>query len=119
VLITTGTCVMLPSALPAANAVEEPEPIRGQGYHIVFEDNFDTLNTEVWATHPPYLGEQPAGAVVVGDGTLKLTSRDLDNYPELHVSTLGQRTGHAPRNYPKATMFQQGYFEARMRYTVR
>ncbi len=104
-------------ALIATVVACEPEPIRGQGYQVVWEDNFDTLNPAVWATHEPWYVAPPAGAVTVSDGTLKLTSRASDGYPNLEITTLGQRTSTPPRQYPNSTTFQQGYFEARMRYT--
>jgi hypothetical protein len=94
-----------------------PDPISGQGYQLVFEDEFNTLDIAVWATHEPWYPEPPAGAVVASDGTLKLTSRQSDGYPNLHIATLGPLTGAPPRNYPQAKTFQRGYFEALMRYT--
>lgn len=95
----------------------EPSAIGHQAYELVFDEQFDTFDTSVWATHQPWYGEPPAGSVVVENGILTLSSRASDGHPSVEVPSLGPRTGTSYPFYPQARTFQEGYFEVRMRYT--
>ena len=95
----------------------EPAPIAGQGYHLTFGDEFNTLDRSVWddhiwydeIPHPAWLNFQ-----TVHDGELDLATAATDLYsgcsslcyPLDTVTTLS--SGHS---------FQYGYFEARMKWT--
>lgn len=91
----------------------EPGPIRGQGYEIVFEDQFDTLDTTVWAT-APYGGSLPAS---VTDGVMTLRTTAANGYRWGQIASTGQRRSSPEPNYPNARAWEEGSFEARIRYT--
>lgn len=84
---------------------EAPPPIAGQGYTMTFRDEFETLGSLAWGESNWY-SENSTSQVFVNNGVLNLVSRRADRYPDVTVS--GQAT---------PISFQQGYFEARMRWT--
>jgi len=94
-----------------------PPAVRDEDYRIVFEDHFDTFDTSVWSTHHPWHDPPPASAVTVSDGILVLLSSRANGYASPNVTTLGRRTGSQYPHYSNATTFEEGYFEARMRFT--
>jgi len=92
----------------------EPAPIAGLGYHQVFRDDFNTLDRSVWDNHIWY-DTAPLAAWTnfqyAQNGILHLvTSRNYllgsTAFPENTLTT--QTSGRT---------FQQGYFEARMKWT--
>jgi hypothetical protein len=91
-----------------------PPPIDGQGYEIVFQDEFNgtALDTSVWAT-APFGGSLPG---TVADGALTLRTTAANNYNWGHLASTGPRSTSEP-NYPGAKAWQEGYFEARIRFT--
>ena len=91
----------------------EPAPIRDQGYEIVFEDQFDTLDTSVWAT-APYGGSLPA---TVADGVMTLRTTAANGYQWGQIASTGPRRSSPEPNYPGARAWEEGYFEARIRYS--
>ena len=90
-----------------------PVPIRGGGYELVFEDSFDgTAAGPIWA-NAPFGDGLPA---TVSDGALTLTSTAANDHRWAYVATTGPRVDTEP-SYPFALSWQEGYFEARIRYT--
>lgn len=94
-----------------------PPAIYEDDYRLVFEDHFATFDTSVWGTHHPWSKPPPASAIIVSDGVLRLRSTRANGYHRPHVTTLGPRSESAYPHYPDATTFQEGYIEARLRYT--
>jgi len=101
---TTGPC-----------STPEPQPIAGQGYRLVFGDEFDSFDRSVWDDHLWY-DDPPSPAWTnfqyTADGVLHLvTSRNFScgtdcTYPLNTITT--QSSG---------LTFRRGYFDARIRYT--
>jgi hypothetical protein len=89
----------------APPAPSEPGPIAGQGYTMVFEDDFDTLDTSVWRLANWYEAEEPSD-VLVSDSVLSVYSRTSEGNPGRGAMT---KAGYA---------WQYGYFETRMRWTA-
>lgn len=89
-----------------------PAPIRDQGYQLVFEDNFDTLDTTTWGTATFCCRYLPP---TVADGVLTLQTSS----PEWRgqTATTGPRRPSPEPNFPNARAWQEGYFEARIRFT--
>jgi beta-glucanase (GH16 family) len=96
---TTTTTTPVPSG--------EPGPITGQGYHLAFEDNFDTLSSS-WSRNIWYQSAAPSSDVFVSNGHLFLESRRADGYPDRNITTSLSSTN--------TRSFKQGYFEARMKW---
>lgn len=86
----------------------EPAPIAGLGYHQVWAEEFDTFSGGTWGEGIWYDPGSPANSIFVQNGVLNLVSRRSQGYQDITVSTEG---GTNP------TVFKQGYFEARMRWT--
>jgi Glycosyl hydrolases family 16 len=99
---------------PAPPSVPTPGPIAGAGYGLAFNDEFggSAPNTSVWQT-APFGGALPA---TIRDGHLTITSTEANDYMWGHVSSSGPRSEGEP-DYPQALSWQEGYFEARLRYT--
>jgi hypothetical protein len=93
-----------------------PPPIDGGGYELVFEDHFDTLDAEVWVPQPWYAPHTLPGTHTVADGVLTIRARDDNDYRYTQLTTLGPRSETYP-HHPDAERWQEGYFEARFRYT--
>lgn len=82
---------------------------------LVFEDDFDTLDTDVWTDNPWRTNVDPDTYTVTGSVlTVRWDSGMTNNLGE--VAALGTRAGSAPF-YPDAKSYQGGYFEARIRFT--
>jgi hypothetical protein len=85
------------------------------GYVLVWADEFDgTALDPEWETHPPSQPAPDPDELVVSAGTLKLRSTDPEHWSA--ITTLGPRQPSEP-NYPSPISFEEGYFEARLRYT--
>jgi hypothetical protein len=97
----------------------EPAPIAGQGYRLVFEDDFDTLNTDIWVPTASHMPTFPPDAATVADSVLTLRADQSRPRPYEALQTLGPirpvSAGY-PR-YPQALAWQEGYFEVRARAT--
>jgi hypothetical protein len=89
--------------------LEVPPAIAGQGYQLVFYDDFETLNHNVWTNMPWYTWKPEAYSIT--DGVLTISP--ADNSSEL--VSLGTRAGTIP-HHPNAVAFEEGYFEARISY---
>lgn len=76
------------------------------GYQVVWEDDFDTLESTWWHAEDP-------GKVTAQDGVLRLV--DDPAFGMTLTGSHGQRQATEP-NYPDAVSFEEGYFEARIRY---
>jgi len=103
------------TAPPTTTAVSgEPGPIAGQGYSKVFGDEFDgtTLDTTSWNPKEFWEDEPPPGAVVVSNGTVKISNFRPWPFTDQSIST-GPYWGLETAK--KSWMF--GYFEARMKFT--
>jgi beta-glucanase (GH16 family) len=94
--------------------VEAPAPIRGAGYRLVFSDDFSGSAPDpgVWAT-APFGDSLPATA---GGGLMTLQTTASHSYYWAHIASTGPRSTSEP-NYPGAKAWQEGYFEARIRYS--
>jgi hypothetical protein len=92
----------------------EPRPIEDQGYELVFADTFDgtALDTSVWVTAPFGSSLPPT----VGYGVMTLSSTAAHDYYWGNITSTGPRVDGEP-SYPFARTWQEGYFEARIRYT--
>lgn len=88
----------------------EPPPIAGQGYQIVFEDQFDGPTLDPIWQNAPFGGGAPA---TVSSGAMVLTSTPT---AWAYAGSTGPRQAQEP-NYPSAAAWEQGYFEARLRFT--
>jgi hypothetical protein len=97
----------------------EPTPIAGQGYELVFEDDFDTLNRDIWNPPPAHGTDWPSGHVVAASSILTITADQSFTRPYEEVWSLGPRRADYPTypNYPNAVAWQEGYFECRCRAT--
>ena len=103
--------LLLSLALPVALLTAcEPPAIAGQGYQVVFEDQFDgpTLDP-IWQNAPFGGGQAPT----VSSGSMILTSTPT---AWAYAGSTGPRQQSEP-NYPSAASWQEGYFEARLRFT--
>jgi hypothetical protein len=94
----------------------EPGPIAGQGYRQVFDDDFETLNTNVWGPTPAHRDTIPPGAFTVADSILTVRADLSRPRPYEELTTLGPFSSTVP-HYPQATAWQEGYFEIRARCT--
>jgi len=106
-----------PSAGSSSPPSGEPAPIAGQGYHLVFKDDFDTLDRSVWDDHIWY--DDPPKASWSGFQSVE------NGVFHLRTSRNWQWGSHTRDDWPINTAttqsaglrFTQGYFEARMRWT--
>lgn len=100
----------------------EPSPIAGEGYELVFVDDFEgtSLNGDIWRPPPAHGVDFPAGAISVANSILTVTA-DLNSpiRDYVEVWSLGPRRPDYPNypNYPNALAWQEGYFEVRCRVT--
>jgi beta-glucanase (GH16 family) len=85
---------------------DEPPAIAGQGFSVVFEDDFDTfdLGGDVWTDGLWWQGPTPAGCITAADSVLTIVSRRDDGFPNVETST------------HNAHFWQQGYMECHMRW---
>jgi hypothetical protein len=80
-------------------------------YKVVFQDDFDAFDTNIWAPPPTHGTEFPVGSIKVENSIL--TVRADQNSPVrdyVEVWSLGKRAGSYPF-YPDAKRWQEGYFE--------
>jgi hypothetical protein len=91
-----------------------PPAVKEQGYRLVFLDNFDgaALDPSVWIT-APFGGSLPA---TVADGVMTLKATADNSYYWGNLTSAGPRLSGEP-NHPSAQAWQEGYFEARIRFT--
>lgn len=102
--------------LEGGGVVEESAPPH-EGMSLVFEDDFETWDQDVWVPHPWYLDSWDDGMVSVENSVLRLTSSDsFPDAPSASLSSLGPRSEGVP-HYPDAGSWQEGYFEARIKFT--
>jgi hypothetical protein len=107
-----GTRVGLAAALLALLACA-PAPVAGGGYQLVFHDDFDGAAVGgIWAT-APFGGSLPP---TLRNGALTLTTNAANDYRWAYLASTGPRLGAEP-SYPFARAWQEGYFEARIRYS--
>lgn len=91
----------------------EPAPVAGEGYEQTFADCFGALDRTVWCSHQWWEPAPPLGAQYTGSrGILHLVRRRADGYPNITLSS-------EPCGQPNPQSFQEGYFEARMKWTGR
>ena len=113
---TVGAVTFLGQAAGCASA---PAPIGGQGYRLVWSDEFDTLDTSVWQPEPWHAQEFDWSKVSVADSILTLTA-DLtpttSQPPFATLASIGPRAAARPF-HPDAKVWQEGYFEIRARAT--
>jgi hypothetical protein len=93
------------SQASSASRLRVPGPIAGLGYHLAFEDRFNSFRRRVWTRRIWYHRLPPRHAIFVRRGVLRLVSRRSQGYPDITATTLRSRS------------FRRGYFEARMRWT--
>jgi hypothetical protein len=112
----TTTAVPAPSttATPPTTVVEHPAPLRGTDYRLDFADDFTgpTPNPAVWVT-APFGNSLPA---TVSDGRMTLTTNQANEYRWAYIASTGPRSDGEP-SYADPRAWQEGYFEARIRYT--
>jgi hypothetical protein len=103
-----------PSPAPAPADMPTPGPIQGAGYGLAFSDDFDggSLDQSVWSKGPVGNPLPPS----VSDGRMTIRTTAANNHEWGIVSSTGPRRDSEP-NYPNAQAWEQGYFEARIRYT--
>lgn len=90
-----------------------PAPIEDQGYELVFVDYFDgDAPGGIWAI-APYSASLPA---TVSDGVLTLAATADNGYRSAYLASTGPRFDTEP-SYPLAQAWEEGYFEARIRFT--
>jgi hypothetical protein len=108
---TTTTAPPPPPTAPPPTTPSPPLP----GYRLDFGDEFDgdTLDTSVWAT-APFGSSLPA---TVDGGVMTLKTTEANQYFWGQLASTGPRRPDAEPSYPAARAWQEGYFEARLRYT--
>jgi beta-glucanase (GH16 family) len=87
-----------------------PPPIAGQGYAVTFQDQFDTLNPNVWTRSVWWNGAHGSDELYAAGGALHLVSRRSRGYPDIDTATYSPASGA-----PQKRTFRLGYFEARMK----
>lgn len=92
------------TATEHAGTAPEPSPIAGQGYSIVFQDDFDTFDASFWRRSIWYEPEATNSDVFVSNSVLNLLSQSSQGFPGRWAMTRTQA-------------WQYGYFECKMRYT--
>ena len=99
---------------PAPPTVATPGPIEGAGYALAYHDEFAGAAPDpaVWHT-APFGGALPP---TIRDGYLTITSTAANDYRWGHVASTGPRTEAEP-SYRNPRAWQEGYFEARLRYS--
>lgn len=115
-----GSVVVPPPPPPSA----PPPAIANQGYHLAFEDTFDTLNRDTWDDHIWY-DESPNplwdGFQEVVDGQLHQRTKRSHIWVNPFAVPPEPSTGSYPNNtlttFTSGIDFLYGYFEARMQWT--
>ena len=105
--VATGVALALTTTCAA------PPPIADSGYELVFHEPFDGDAVRPhWAT-APFGGSLPG---TVEEGLLTLRSTADNEHRWAYIASTGPRTDMEP-SYPFASAWEEGYFEARLRYT--
>jgi len=103
---TTTTPTTTTTTTPTTTAdTSTPAPIAGQGYGVVFSDDFNLFDATAWNDHQWYESGPPAGAISVANGVLHLQSTRANGWNEANVATDRKKT------------WKYGYFEARIKWT--
>jgi beta-glucanase (GH16 family) len=90
-----------------------PPPIPETGWALVFGDGFEGTELKpIWAG-APFVDSLPA---TVADGILTLRSTAANGHQWGYLATTGPRIEGEP-SYPYAAAWQEGYVEARVRYS--
>lgn len=85
---------------------------------LVFFDDFDTLDTDVWLRENPWHQANVNNSYYqVADSVLTMTIEPGQTLDHTELVTLGGGRAGAEPYYPNALGWQEGYFEARLRYT--
>ena len=90
-----------------------PAPIAGQGYELVFQDEFNDAELSALWQAAPSGGPLPP---TIGYGVMTLRSTEANGYQWGLVASTGPRLTSEP-SYPFMASWQEGYFEARIRYS--
>jgi hypothetical protein len=117
-LISATTTVGAFTLLGQASGCE-PGPIAGQGYRMVWNDEFDTLDRSVWQPEPWLARDFDWSRVSVANSILTLTADPTPTPPHPTFTTLasiGPRAAARPF-HPNAKVWREGYFEIRARAT--
>ena len=104
--------------MPASS--EEPAPIAGQGFELVFYDDFEgtSLDTSVWVPHPSRGTSFPPEQVSVADSVMTVTADQAANPDYVEVWSLGPiRAAATYPRFPDAKAWKEGYFEVRAKVT--
>jgi beta-glucanase (GH16 family) len=109
-----GVVLLAVLALVAGACAGPPPPIAEQDYRLVFSDEFNaaSVNPFVWATAPFGNSLGPT----VADGVMTIRSNAANDYYWGYLASTGPRSAVEP-SYANETAFQEGYFEARIRFT--
>lgn len=100
-------------ALAAAPLACVPAPIAGRGYVLTFQDTFDdTTLSPLWEPAPSGDPLPPTA----GYGVMTIRSTAANEHRWGLVASTGPRVDGEP-NYPFIASWQEGYFEARIRYS--
>jgi beta-glucanase (GH16 family) len=109
---TSGQCLIAtaPTTTPTSG---EPAPIAGQGYRLVFDDEFEGSALDQTKWKPAwYLADPGAQNYSVSNGILHLTSRRSEGYRSVELNSV-----HLPSGTPMHA-WTYGYFEARAKWPV-
>jgi hypothetical protein len=101
---------------PASGCAPAP-PVAAPGYRLVWNDEFDVLDTSVWQPEPWHAQDFDWSKVSVANSILTLTA-DLTQTPAVFttLASIGPRAAARPF-HPSAKVWQEGYFEIRVRAT--
>jgi Glycosyl hydrolases family 16 len=103
-----------PDSPPAPPDVPAPAPIRDAGYTLDYADDFGggAPDPDVWA-NAPFGNSLPA---TVRDGHMTIRATEANDHHWGYVASTGPRSEGEP-SYSNPRAWEQGYFEARVRYT--
>lgn len=92
-------------------------PLIQDSYKLVFEDRFRS-DTGLWVNQPWY-NRPPKGSIQFDNGLHLTLQTAIAADIRVQLCSLGPDRGvqSRPRRYSKIKDFEQGYFEARIRYT--
>lgn len=123
--VAIGTVGVLIVAAACHDTTFNPADLPASGYTMVFNDEFDgTQLSDLWEDGP-FLPAPEPGEIVVADGVLRLTNKaaapaGTGDGEWANVQLTGQCDYFTPNttNCPALSLlgFQEGYFEARIRY---
>jgi hypothetical protein len=105
------------AAVLLATVACAPGPIAGGGpdggYQLVYQEEFDGDTVSPFWVTAPFGGSLPPA---LRNGALTLTATAANDYRWAYLASTGPRLDAAP-HYPFARAWQEGYFEARIRYS--